>query len=194
MSSVGPAISERQSDISERLNRRSTTMRTTQSLRSSTATTTPESLGSSHVSRCLSGDSSVSKRDLVILLHRAEMKAVRASVKLFLSKHGFKEDDVNHKKRTHWGTAFTYPLHVATVNLDEATVRMLLKLNADVAAVDSAGNTAFRCLQRHKRQSCCHGTGLQEPSAARILDYLEGWKSGSPVSYPLVSHDLFMGA
>lgn len=119
----------------------------------------------------------MSKRDLIVLLHRAKMEAVRASARHYLIKHGFKDDDVNSKKRIRWGTAYTYPIHMAAKTLDEAMVRTLLKLGADVKATDSSGRTASECLQMRLSGSClCSGHVTDQSAAARILDLLY-WKA-----------------
>jgi len=129
---------------------------------------------------CVSIDS-VSKRDLVVQLHRAELEACRATVRHYLIKHGFPDDDVNSRKRIRWGTAFTYPLHVAAASLDEAMVRNLLKLGADVTSTDSSGSVASKCFKRRLSTSCFSSrtgwTAAEESKAARILDQLQSWKA-----------------
>jgi len=157
------------------------------------ATTTASSVGSvgsvssSAFSQSLSGDT-MSKRDLVVLLHRAKVEAARAKARHYLIKHGFKDDDVNSRKRTRLGTAFTYPLHVAANHLDEAMIRTLLKLGANRGAVDSAGNTALRCVQLRQSSSCfSSGKAADCGTVSRILDLLQGWKSDAEFAqYPLI--------
>jgi len=101
-------------------------------------------------------------------------------VRHYLIKHGFPDDDVNSRKRIRWGTAFTYPLHLAAASLDEVMVRNLLKLGADVTAIDSSGSVASKCLKRRLSTSCFSSrtgwTAAEESKAARILDLLQSWK------------------
>eukprot|EP00931_Biecheleriopsis_adriatica_P070537 TRINITY_DN4429_c0_g2_i1.p1 TRINITY_DN4429_c0_g2~~TRINITY_DN4429_c0_g2_i1.p1 ORF type:complete len:210 (+),score=32.49 TRINITY_DN4429_c0_g2_i1:63-692(+) len=89
---------------------------------------------------------SLSKVDLIIRLQRARKDADRAHVLHYLIKHGFKDTDVNCKKRTCLGLAYTRPLHVAAKNLDAEMVSKLLKCGADATAMDSSGCTAQQFL------------------------------------------------
>jgi len=157
-------------------------------MRATTTASSVESLPSSKGGSSLTGDG-LSKRDLVVLLHRAKVEASRAKARHYLIKHGFKDDDVNSRKRIRLGTAFTYPLHVAAMHLDEAMIRTLLKLGADRGAVDSAGNTALRCVQLRQSRGCFSRSGKADDcgTVSRILDLLQGWRSdGEFAQYPLI--------